>query len=96
MRTFLRILLARLKDKLVQKVQVPCTAPAPCPKCGSHLEVPLIRTPMKLKCPMCSEALTVMAIGLVNTDEEKLKEVYSEVTMWVNMSNADEDSRRLH
>jgi hypothetical protein len=87
-----------IKKQEVVEVK-PCTAPAPCPKCGMSIEVPLTRNPMKITCFGCKTTVTTMAIGICDLNEEKLKHVYEEVIMWVGMSNIEwkeEHSKKLH
>ena len=71
-----------------------CFAPAPCPVCGTQVEVPLTRNPIPGKCYQCNAPIFTMGIGLVNTDEEKLRYIYDEVTMWVHIANAEWNEKK--
>jgi len=84
--------------KIVEVEVKPCTAPAPCPKCGAGIEVPLTRNPMQKICHVCNTTITTMAIGLVDANEDRLKYIREEVIMWINVAHVEynAEQKKLH
>ena len=83
----IRMLIARLKDKFAIKVPTFSYSPAPCPKCGFVIEVPLTRTTVSISCSRCSNTCYTMAVGILDQDPSRLKHVYSEVISAIQKSS---------
>ena len=86
----------KVKKFFIREKTVYCYAPAPCPKCGALIEVPLTRNPQTAICAMCRSKLFTMAIGLCDLNEEKLRHTWDEVGMWVKMSDVEWNEKQLH
>jgi len=85
----MRRLWARIKDKFTTKVPTFCYAPAVCPHCGAMVEVPLSRSTMKITCHLCHNVIHTMAIGIIDTSENRLKYVYDEVIFWIRANSKE-------
>jgi hypothetical protein len=92
----LSMLVAKLKDKYATKITVPCFAPAVCPACGAQIEVPLLRTPMQVKCSICETFVWVVSMGLLNLKEDDLKYMHNEVVRYINSTSQSYKDTHLH